>query len=108
MSAERRALRIGVGGPVGTGKSSLIGVLCRELSAEFELGVVTNDIYTDEDARFLRSAGVLPVERILAVQTGCCPHTAIRDDISANLDAVIELEDDDRPARARLHRERRR
>jgi urease accessory protein len=93
LSPEGRALRIGVGGPVGTGKSSLIGVLCRELAAEFELGVVTNDIYTDEDARFLRSAGVLPVERIAAVQTGCCPHTAIRDDISANLDAVMELEE---------------
>jgi urease accessory protein len=91
LQAERRALRIGVGGPVGTGKSSLIAVLCRELSSEFELGVVTNDIYTDEDARFLKSEGVLPVERITAVQTGCCPHTAIRDDISANLEAVLEL-----------------
>jgi urease accessory protein len=87
-----RALRIGVGGPVGTGKSSLIATMCRELAGELELGVVTNDIYTDEDARFLRSEGVLPVERIEAVQTGCCPHTAIRDDISANLDAVEELE----------------
>jgi urease accessory protein len=66
-------------------------VLCRELSDELELGVVTNDIYTDEDARFLKSEGVLPVERISAVQTGCCPHTAIRDDISANLEAVLEL-----------------
>lgn len=96
MPAERpiapRALRIGVGGPVGTGKSSLIAALCRELAGELELGVVTNDIYTDEDARFLRSEGVLPVERIEAVETGCCPHTAIRDDISANLDAVEELE----------------
>jgi urease accessory protein len=91
LPAERRALRIGVGGPVGTGKSSLIAVLCRELSDELELGVVTNDIYTDEDARFLKSQGVLPVERISAVQTGCCPHTAIRDDISANLEAVLEL-----------------
>jgi urease accessory protein len=92
LSVERRALRIGVGGPVGTGKSSVIATLCRALSGELELGVVTNDIYTDEDARFLRSEGVLPVERITAVQTGCCPHTAIRDDISANLDAVLELE----------------
>jgi urease accessory protein len=94
LPAERegRALRIGVGGPVGTGKSSLIATMCRELASEFELGVVTNDIYTDEDARFLRSEGVLPVDRIEAVQTGCCPHTAIRDDISANLDAVDELE----------------
>lgn len=92
MPADTRALRIGIGGPVGTGKSSLIATLCRALAGEYEIGVVTNDIYTDEDARFLRSAGVLPVERISAVETGCCPHTAIRDDISANLDAVAELE----------------
>jgi urease accessory protein len=92
LPAERRALRIGVGGPVGTGKSSLIAGLCRRLADELELGVVTNDIYTDEDARFLRSEGVLPEGRIEAVQTGCCPHTAIRDDISANLLAVQELE----------------
>ena len=87
-----RALRIGVGGPVGTGKSSLIAALCRELAGKLQVGVVTNDIYTDEDARFLRSEGVLPAARIEAVQTGCCPHTAIRDDISANLEAVDELE----------------
>jgi urease accessory protein len=86
-----RPLRIGVGGPVGSGKSSLIAALCRELSAELELGVVTNDIYTTEDAEFLRAAGVLQADRISAVQTGCCPHTAIRDDISANLEAVEEL-----------------
>ena len=94
MPAEppTRALRIGIGGPVGTGKSSLIATLCRELAGEVELGVVTNDIYTDEDARFLRAEGVLPAARIEAVQTGCCPHTAIRDDISANLLAVEELE----------------
>ena len=93
MSARtQRALRIGVGGPVGTGKSSLIAGLCRELASELEIGVVTNDIYTDEDARFLRSEGVLPAARIEAVQTGCCPHTANRDDISATLDAVEELE----------------
>jgi urease accessory protein len=87
-----RAVRIGVAGPVGTGKSSLIAVLCRALSSEFEIGVVTNDIYTDEDARFLREQGVLAPDRIGSVQTGCCPHTAIRDDISANLIAVEELE----------------
>jgi urease accessory protein len=94
LSADRhdRALRVGVGGPVGTGKSSLIASLCRTLAGELELGVVTNDIYTDEDARFLRAEGVLPAARIEAVQTGCCPHTAIRDDISANLLAVEELE----------------
>jgi urease accessory protein len=91
VDAKPRPLRIGIGGPVGTGKSSLIATLCRELAAELELGVVTNDIYTEEDALFIREQGVLPAERIAAVQTGCCPHTAIRDDISANLLAVEEL-----------------
>ena len=91
MRPDLRPLRIGVAGPVGTGKSSLIACLCRELAGTLSLGVVTNDIYTDEDARFLRAAGVLPVERIVAVETGCCPHTAIRDDVSANLEAVEEL-----------------
>jgi len=92
-----RALRLGICGPVGTGKSSLIALLCRELAGELRLGVVTNDIYTDEDARFLRSAGVLDPERIRAVETGACPHTAIRDDITANLMAVEELEADFAP-----------
>jgi len=87
-----RALRLGVCGPVGTGKSSLIALLCRELAPSLRLAVITNDIYTDEDARFLRSAGVLDPERIRAVETGACPHTAIRDDISENLDAVEALE----------------
>lgn len=88
-----RALRLGVAGPVGTGKSSILATLCRELAGELAMAVVTNDIYTDEDARFLRSAGVLPTERIRAVETGACPHTAIRDDVSANLDAVEDLEE---------------
>jgi urease accessory protein len=87
-----RALRVGIGGPVGSGKSHLIAALCRELAGECRVGVVTNDIYTTEDAEFLRSTGVLPEDRISAVQTGGCPHTAIRDDIAANLEAVIELE----------------
>jgi urease accessory protein len=87
-----RALRIGIGGPVGSGKSSLVAALCRSLGDELEIGVVTNDIYTSEDALFLRRTGVLPAERILAVETGGCPHTAIRDDVSANLEAVAELE----------------
>ena len=91
MPADR-ALRVGIGGPVGSGKSSLIAALCRELAADHSVGVVTNDIYTTEDAEFLRSTGVLPDERIAAVQTGGCPHTAIRDDIAANLEAVLELE----------------
>jgi urease accessory protein len=93
----QRSLRLGVAGPVGTGKSSLIALLCRELGTELSLGVITNDIYTDEDARFLRSAGVLAPERIRAVETGACPHTAIRDDISQNLLAVEDLEHDFSP-----------
>jgi urease accessory protein len=88
-----KALRIGIGGPVGSGKTALVAALCRTLSGELNLAVVTNDIYTTEDADFLLRNGVLPPERIRAVETGCCPHTAIRDDISANLDAVEELED---------------
>jgi urease accessory protein len=89
-----RALRIGIGGPVGSGKTALVAALCRALRDDVDLAVVTNDIYTTEDADFLRRAGVLPGDRIRAVQTGACPHTAIRDDISANLDAVEQLEAD--------------
>jgi len=92
-----RALRVGVGGPVGSGKSSLIAALCRELTHDLRIGVVTNDIYTTEDAQFLRATGVLPAERIVAVQTGCCPHTAIRDDITINLEAVEQLEREQGP-----------
>jgi len=90
--SSTRALRLGVCGPVGTGKSSLIATICRELAGTLQLAVVTNDIYTDEDARFLRSAGVLPAARIVGVETGACPHTAIRDDVTANLMAVEDLE----------------
>lgn len=97
VGPTQRALRIGVCGPVGTGKSSLIALLCAQLAPTLRLGVITNDIYTDEDARFLRSAGVLEPERIRAVETGACPHTAIRDDITANLIAVEELESDFAP-----------
>ncbi|GHF43831.1 urease accessory protein [Amycolatopsis bartoniae] len=88
-----RAFRIGIGGPVGSGKTALVAALCRALVDEIDLAVVTNDIYTTEDADFLRRAGVLDAERIEAVQTGACPHTAIRDDITANLDAVERLEE---------------
>ncbi len=88
-----RALRVGIGGPVGSGKTALVAALCRALRADLELAVVTNDIYTTEDADFLRKAGVLDLDRITPVRTGCCPHTAIRDDIAANLDAVEDLED---------------
>ncbi|GAA1313876.1 urease accessory protein UreG [Saccharothrix xinjiangensis] len=87
-----RAFRIGIGGPVGSGKTALTAALCRALGEEVDLAVVTNDIYTTEDADFLRRAGVLDPDRVEAVQTGACPHTAIRDDITANLDAVERLE----------------
>ncbi|HXT46284.1 MAG TPA: urease accessory protein UreG [Pseudonocardiaceae bacterium] len=87
-----RPLRIGIGGPVGSGKTALVAALCRTLGGQLELAVVTNDIYTTEDADFLLRNGVLPADRVRAVETGCCPHTAIRDDISANLEAVEDLE----------------
>ncbi|WP_166845742.1 urease accessory protein UreG [Isoptericola sp. BMS4] len=95
--ATTRPLRLGVAGPVGVGKSSLIATVCRALADELEIGVITNDIYTDEDARFLRSAGVLDPERIRAVETGACPHTAIRDDVTANLLAAEDLAADFAP-----------
>ena len=88
-----RAFRLGIGGPVGSGKTALVAALCRALQDDLRLAVVTNDIYTTEDADFLRRTGVLDPERITPVQTGCCPHTAIRDDIAANLDAVEDLEE---------------
>jgi len=81
-------LRVGIGGPVGSGKTALVAALCRTLAGRREVAVVTNDIYTREDAEFLLRAGVLAPDRITAVETGCCPHTAIRDDVAANLDAV--------------------
>jgi urease accessory protein len=86
-----RALRIGVGGPVGSGKTALVDRVCRGLRDEVDIGVVTNDIYTREDAEFLIRAGSLPAERIRAVETGGCPHSAIRDDVSMNLSAIDAL-----------------
>jgi urease accessory protein len=86
------AVRIGIGGPVGSGKTALVAALCRTLRDRVDLAVVTNDIYTTEDADFLLRNGVLPPERIRAVETGCCPHTAIRDDISANLEVIEDLD----------------
>src|SRR4051795_7689640 len=97
MPSTNRSFRLGVAGPVGTGKSSLIAMVCRELASELRLGVITNDIYTDEDARLLRAAGVLDPERIRAVETGACPHTAIHDDVTQNLLAVEDLESDFAP-----------
>jgi urease accessory protein len=85
-------LRLGVAGPVGSGKTALVEALCRQLSGRLELAVVTNDIYTQEDAQFLTRAGVLEPERIRGVETGGCPHTAIREDCSINRAAVGDLE----------------
>ncbi|WP_404200006.1 urease accessory protein UreG [Streptomyces tauricus] len=90
---RRRALRIGLGGPVGSGKTATVAALCRALRDRLSIAVVTNDIYTREDAEFLLREAVLPPERITAVETGACPHTAIRDDISANLEAVEQMEE---------------
>ncbi|MEK7435999.1 MAG: urease accessory protein UreG [Pseudomonadota bacterium] len=94
VNAEpRRAnpLRVGIGGPVGSGKTALTLSLCRALRDKYQLGVVTNDIYTEEDAQFLVNNGALAPERILGVETGGCPHTAIREDASINLEAVARL-----------------
>lgn len=85
--------KIGVAGPVGSGKTALIEALTRKLSIEYSIGVITNDIYTKEDAEFLSKNSVLPKERIIGVETGGCPHTAIREDASMNLEAVDELID---------------
>jgi urease accessory protein len=91
MNPDKQFLRLGVGGPVGSGKTALLEALCKALRDEFSLAVVTNDIYTQEDARILTQAGALPAERILGVETGGCPHTAIREDASMNLAAVEDL-----------------
>jgi len=89
--SEDRALRVGVGGPVGSGKTALVDLLCKQLRERYEIAVITNDIYTREDAEFLVRSGALAPERILGVETGGCPHTAIREDASINLEAVAEL-----------------
>jgi urease accessory protein len=92
------SLRVGIGGPVGSGKTELVACLCRAFAARHvSVAVVTNDVFTTEDAAILERRAVLPVERIVGVQTGCCPHTAIRDDISENLDALDALEERFRP-----------
>ena len=83
--------RIGIGGPVGSGKTALVEQLSRMLKERYDLAVITNDIYTQEDAQFLIRRGVLPAERVIGVETGGCPHTAIREDASVNLEAVHEL-----------------
>ena len=89
---EGRALRVGIGGPVGSGKTALVDALCKAMSNRFEIAVITNDIYTQEDAEFLNRSGALAADRIVGVETGGCPHTAIREDASMNLEAVAKLE----------------
>jgi urease accessory protein len=89
--SDHQALRVGVGGPVGSGKTALVNTLCQRLRDRYDLAVVTNDIYTKEDAEFLIRNGALSEDRIIGVETGGCPHTAIREDASANLEAVAEL-----------------
>lgn len=89
----RKPVRIGVGGPVGSGKTALIEKLCKRLRDEYEIAVITNDIFTKEDALILTRAEALPEERIIGVETGGCPHTAVREDISMNLDAIDILLD---------------
>lgn len=84
-------LRIGIGGPVGSGKTALTDALCKRLREVYDVAAITNDIYTREDAEFLTRSGALPPERILGVETGGCPHTAIREDASMNLAAVAEM-----------------
>ncbi len=91
-SAGNGPLRVGIGGPVGTGKTALMDALCRHFRDTYEIAAITNDIYTREDAEFLTRAGSLSPDRILGVETGGCPHTAIREDASMNLSAVAALE----------------
>ncbi|MCI0840130.1 MAG: urease accessory protein UreG [Chloroflexi bacterium] len=90
-STRNGPLRVGVGGPVGSGKTALIDALCKRLRDDLELAVVTNDIYTREDAEFLIRSGALPPERIEGVETGGCPHTAIREDASINIEAIENM-----------------
>src|SRR3954454_3169955 len=86
-----KPVRIGIGGPVGSGKTSLVDQLTRAMHKEYNVAVITNDIYTREDAQFLMNSGVLEADRILGVETGGCPHTAIREDASMNLEAVDRM-----------------
>jgi len=90
MSAHT-TVRLGIGGPVGSGKTALVDVLCKRMRQDYQLGVVTNDIFTREDMEFLVKSAALPADRIIGVQTGGCPHTAIREDASMNLDALDEM-----------------
>ena len=92
MTSPHGPLRVGVGGPVGSGKTALMDALCKELRDRYEIAAITNDIYTKWDAEYLVRSGALPAERIEGVETGGCPHTAIREDASINLAAVAEMQ----------------
>src|SRR5690606_34484813 len=89
--SERNYIKIGVAGPVGSGKTALIEKLSRKIAGDYSIGVITNDIYTREDAEYLTKNSLLPADRIIGVETGGCPHTAIREDASMNLEAVDEM-----------------
>jgi urease accessory protein len=92
MTSERNGpLRVGIGGPVGSGKTALMDALCKAMRDRWSIAAITNDIYTREDAEFLERSGALPIERIMGVETGGCPHTAIREDASINLAAVAQM-----------------
>ncbi len=91
MPSPHGPLRVGIGGPVGSGKTALMDALCKALRQDFEIAAITNDIYTKWDAEYLMRSGALPTERIMGVETGGCPHTAIREDASINLAAVAEM-----------------
>ena len=88
---KNNPLRVGIGGPVGSGKTALLDCLCKQMRDKFDIAVITNDIYTKEDANFLIKSGALPKERIVGVETGGCPHTAVREDASINLIAVEKM-----------------
>ncbi|MFO1134114.1 MAG: urease accessory protein UreG [Rhodoblastus sp.] len=91
MASSHGPLRVGIGGPVGSGKTALMEVLCKRLREKYEIAAITNDIYTKEDARILTEAGALAADRIMGVETGGCPHTAIREDASINLAAIADM-----------------
>jgi urease accessory protein len=91
MTSHTGPLRVGIGGPVGSGKTALMEALCKTFRERYDICAITNDIYTKEDARLLTVAGALPVERIMGVETGGCPHTAIREDASINLAAIATM-----------------
>ncbi|KFG70581.1 urease accessory protein UreG [Microvirga sp. BSC39] len=91
MKSQTGPLRVGIGGPVGSGKTALMEALCKTFRERYDICAITNDIYTKEDARLLTVAGALPVERIIGVETGGCPHTAIREDASINLAAITTM-----------------